>query len=186
MPQVKIPVTRFRELHMGATERDFLHHFGEALVLRGFRLVRGRWIRDEYGNFAAKVDQDGNCMVPEPPLIYDRKETVLVITQHVPFRVPSANVELMALLNQVAVGNPGATAQLHGFLLSQGDDRADVLARLSADVPEDAMMTPDSGTATGVKNQLPDDSPLVPSTVIADRMLREKILLLFGAREEPL
>ena len=187
MPKVKIAVTRFRELQMGATEKDFLHHFGFKLAQRGFRLVPGRWVRDENGIPIAKVDPEGNRFIASPPLVYDRKTEpeFLIVSQEVPGRVHDKHANLVALLAQVRAGYPNAVSQLYSFLLSEGDDRDVILASLEVDSTEDVMMTSDSLTQKGSAGQ-PDDAPLVSSAVIAQRQLIKKILLLFGAIEENL
>lgn len=190
MPTIKIPVIRFRELHMGATEKDFLHHFGPALIARGFRLVPGRWVKEPMGGamvLSPKVDAEGTDLIADPPLVYDRQSDplTLIVSQNIPGRIHDRDARLTGLLNYLKAGRQEAIAQLHGFLLSEGDDRAATLKQLSVDVPEDALMTPDSGESRGRKMESPGDD-LVSSLVLAEKLLCKKVLLLFGAVEEPL
>ena len=190
MPTVKIPVTRFRELQMGPTEKDFIHHFGTALVERGFRMVPGRWMRDPDSpvpRVVGMVNKEGTSLVPLPALAYDRQSdpNFLIVSQSPAGRVHDKDMRLIGLLNQVKAGSPNAVPQLYAFLLSEGDDRATVLSNLTTDVPEDALMTPDSGESKGRRMESPGDD-LISSEKLAEKFLLRKILLLFGAIEEVL
>jgi hypothetical protein len=186
---VKIPTKRFRELHMGATEKDFLHHFSKALQERGFRLGPGTWVRaitDGKIEYRSEVRPFGSELIPDPPLTYDRSSAeFLVVSQVVPGQLHSQDRRLIGFLQLVAVGSSDAVARLYGFLLSEGDNRAETLRNLSVDVPEDVLMTPDSGEGRGKRMEAPGDD-LVQSAQIADKLLRRKILVLFGAMEEPI
>lgn len=182
MPLARIPVTRFRELQMGATERDFLHHFAEPLRWRGFRFVPGRWVRcDE--EFIGVPDTKGRFLVADPPLTLtrhaDASPPFLEVRQDVPGRVPDAMLRGLAM--RLAALDTSALAELHGYLLAEGDDRAGLIAELLAE-----WQGADGGAAIFEDDNASDDAPLITAATLMGRRVCRKAAVLFGAREEAL
>jgi hypothetical protein len=175
-----------RKKAIGVSKRNFLEFFTPDLVARGFRFVPGRMIR-KFGEPDAIVpDPNGKLKVPDPALSFDRETDPkhLIVKQDVPNRIGPKHPILNGLLFQIRQGDGNSIAQLHGFLLAEGDDRAGILSSIEVDAVEDGLVTPDSGGSAGLPGQPPDDSPLVSSVMVAQRSLCQKVLLLFGVVEE--
>ncbi len=174
MPTARIPLIRFRENQMDPTEQGFLRVFGDRLAARGFRFTRGK--RGKY--------------IPDPPISYQRDEQFLHLTQDIATgRVKDRHPMLQSLLVAIRNGQPDAVEQLKGFLLAEGDDR---LAVVESILGSEGGAAGSDGQAAAMLLSDPRDgslnleAPQVPSSVLADRRERERVLLLFGVRQEEL
>lgn len=178
----RCPVTKFRELYIAPNEQGFLRCFGHALVARGFRI---------------RQERKGRFMVwtPDPAIDYQRGEEWLECRQEVPDRLALKDQRLSAALYRVQIGAPSCLEELAGLLLSEGDDRAEVVAGMeeATAAGQDgapADMTVDSGSRSGAPGVLTEaDARIVPGTVLAEARLRERVLTLFGigaGSKEPL
>lgn len=161
MSTARIPVQRLRE-HNIRGKADLLRVYGDKLRLRGFRIP-------------PDADED-------LPLTVVRTDTELLLSQEPPGRLPNNHPAVWQLLQRITRVEVQAVAELLALLLAEGDDRADVLQTLEAELPlgSDYVYADHGARGEG------DVSQVVPAQWVADRDLCGKVLLLMGMREDGL
>ncbi len=165
MPTARIGVGRLREFAI-VGKASLFRVYGQALRERGFHLP---------------VDLTPQEM-EDLPMRLERSADFLTLTQEVPGRLPNNDPRIWPLLSRLGRWDGKAAAELLAVLLSEGDDRAEVLRGLEVSMPENMPhLYVDHGLS-----QENDVFDVVPSHVVAERELCGKVLLLMGGREEVL
>ena len=168
MPSLQIPAKKLHE-NNARDVASFLRAFAERLRVRGFRLKKdGPAWREVW--------------IADPPLTLERSDDILTVTQEVEGRLPSNSPLINPLLNLISRCDTTAVGDLYATLLAESDDRAEILSELEVAMPENVGdVTEDFGTASDNIG-----SAIISGTVIAERELCRRVLVLMGCREEKL
>ena len=142
--------------------------------------LRENWIRDQksllhrYG-----PDLEARGFNLSLPIDVVRTDEHMTLSQDVEGRVP--NSRFAELAHYIARGDHRAVEQLYALFLAEGDDRAEAMGNLSVDMPEGVEVYADFGTKSPGHS-----TDRVDGERMANWLLCQKVLLLIGARQEPL